>query len=127
MSDYVRMHSDLAPPHWSRSFPPHIGGKNGDHWDSGYEKTAYFLDWLEKRYGDGTVRELNLLLKDKDYEKAVWKEVTGRRISKLWRIYCEDVGAIDNDDDDDDDLPVPDTLGDGDVEPEYVVIGPLSV
>ncbi|KAF8956074.1 hypothetical protein BDZ97DRAFT_221473 [Flammula alnicola] len=35
MADYVRLHENLAPPHWRRT--------GGERWDIGYDKTAYFL------------------------------------------------------------------------------------
>lgn len=87
------MLSSLSPPHWANSLPPKTG-KGGDKWDSGYEKTAFFLQWIDKRYGDGTVRELNEKLNDKEYDKAMWKQVTGRRVNKLWLIYCKAMGTV---------------------------------
>lgn len=59
----------------------------GETWDAGYEKTAYFLDWIEERYGTGTIRELNASMKDTIYREAVFKDLTGRSIRKLWNIY----------------------------------------
>jgi hypothetical protein len=81
-SDYVRLHAGYVPPHWKRS--------GGDRWDAGYQVTAYFLDWIEQRYGDGTVRELNDLLKDEYYEE-MFEKVTGRPVKALWRLYCEEL------------------------------------
>jgi hypothetical protein len=73
--------------------------KKGDRWDSGYQVTGFFLNWLENRYGHGTIRDLNAHFEGKPYDKRVWKDVTGRKVSKLWRLYCDDVGAIEVDDD----------------------------
>ncbi|KAF8167508.1 hypothetical protein B0H34DRAFT_646728 [Crassisporium funariophilum] len=81
IADYVRLHEDLAPPHWRP--------KGGDTWDAGYDHTAYFLDWIEKRYGDGTIRELNESMKDAKYHRRVFKELTGRPVRKLWKKYCQ--------------------------------------
>lgn len=75
----MRLNAGLAPPHWKRA-------AEGD-WDGGYEKTAYFLEWVEGRYGDGSVRELNGGLKDKEYDDHIFKDLTGRKISKLWKLY----------------------------------------
>ncbi|KAF7347381.1 Plant basic secretory protein [Mycena venus] len=52
IADFVRLHSDLAPPHWKRAPAPH------DKWDAGYQTTAYFLDWIEERRGKGAIRAL---------------------------------------------------------------------
>lgn len=95
--DYVRLRDGYAPPHWKR--------QAGDSWDSGYERTGfsfstcriiftsshpwtgYFLDWIEDRYGDGTIREINLALKETDYDVEIFREATGRSVKKLWRKY----------------------------------------
>lgn len=119
------MLANLSPPHWAKSFPPKLKYKRdgtpsskGDHWDSGYERTAFFLRWLEKRYGDGTVRELNERLQDKYKRKRLWRDVTGRPIRKLWKIYCKDVGATEQDEgsDDDDESSVYDDAKDQDID-----------
>lgn len=94
IADFVRLNCNLAPPHWAKSFPP----KKDDSWDSGYEKTAFFLRWIEGRYGDGSVRELNEMLKDEEYSKGMWKRLTGRKLRKLWDLYCKE-SAEDGEDD----------------------------
>jgi len=81
IADFVRLHEGLSPPHWKRT--------SGDDWDAGYEKTAYFLDWIENRYGEGTIRDLNGWMQDKKYHPCVFKELTGRPVRKLWKIYCK--------------------------------------
>ncbi len=77
--DWVRLKAGHSPPHWKRE-------TDGD-WDGGYQKTAYFLEWIEGRYGDGSIRELNEAMKDKEYDEQVFKDVTGRKVSKLWKLY----------------------------------------
>jgi hypothetical protein len=47
------------------------------------------LDWLTERYGEGTVPELNALMKDSPYNEHIFKTVTGRKVSKLWKLYKE--------------------------------------
>ncbi|RDB28466.1 hypothetical protein Hypma_016036 [Hypsizygus marmoreus] len=83
VADYVRLRANLAPPHWRR----HPGGT----WDAGYETTGYFLHWLEERYGDGTVQELNAKLDGVQYDERIFKRTTGRPVMKLWRIYCAEL------------------------------------
>ncbi|KAF9532103.1 hypothetical protein CPB83DRAFT_848347 [Crepidotus variabilis] len=80
IADFVRLSEQLSPPHWKRVA--------GQKWDVGYEKTAYFLDWIEKNYGDGTIRELNELMKNTDYHRRIFRELTGRPVRKLWVKYC---------------------------------------
>ena len=82
--DWVRLRAGLAPPHW-------VEGR-GDRWDAGYEATGFFLDWLEERYGYGTVAELNGALCARPWSEGLFKELTGRRIAKLWRLYREHLG-----------------------------------
>ena len=86
MQDWVRLQAGLGPPHWKRS--------PGDKWDAGYEATAYFLDWIEGRYGHGTVQELNESMKDVEYDERIFKVTTGRRVAKLWKLYCADCAVI---------------------------------
>lgn len=45
------------------------------------------LDWIDGKYGYGTVRNLNLTMRDREYEDAIFKEHTGRKISSLWKDY----------------------------------------
>lgn len=82
--DWVRLRAGLAPLHWNAN--------PGDKWDAGYQATAYFLDWIEGRYGDGTLRELNGKLAQRYDEKTIWTDLTGRTIKKLWKIYCAEKG-----------------------------------
>ncbi|KAF4612091.1 hypothetical protein D9613_004105 [Agrocybe pediades] len=84
IADFVRLHQGYTPPHWK----PTGGGK----WDTGYERTAYFLDWIESRYGDGTIKELNEWMKDNQYHRRIFKELTGRPVRKLWKMYCSSLG-----------------------------------
>lgn len=56
IADWVRLNARLGAPHWRRDTVP-------DRWDQGYERTAYFLDWLEARFGRGTVRRMNEALR----------------------------------------------------------------
>ena len=79
-TDWVRLRAGLVPPHWN---------PGGTRWDAGYHVTAYFLEWLTDRYGEGTIPELNELMKDAPYDELVFKTVTGRKVDKLWRLYKE--------------------------------------
>ncbi|KAI0172265.1 BSP-domain-containing protein [Hypoxylon sp. FL1284] len=81
VADWVRLRCGLAPPHWR---PGDVPGR----WDAGYQHTAYLLQYLEDRFGDGTVRRLNDKLRRGRYEeKAFWTELLGRPIEQLFEDY----------------------------------------
>ena len=70
----------LAPPHWKKAGE----GK----WDEGYDRTAFFLEYLEARYGEGTVGRLNEKLRTEEYQtKRFWTELLGRPVEQLWLDY----------------------------------------
>jgi hypothetical protein len=81
--DYVRLNAGYVPPHWRRTA--------GDTWDAGYENTAYFLDWIEKRNGPGTVRQLNGLMKDTEYDAKIFEDLTGTSVKDLWELYRKEL------------------------------------
>ncbi|KAG2022717.1 hypothetical protein CC2G_000444 [Coprinopsis cinerea AmutBmut pab1-1] len=86
IADFVRLKADYAPPHWK----PHTTNRE---WDAGYDTTAYFLAWIESRYGEGTIRELNHCMKDRKYHRRMFKELTGRPVRKLWALYCASMNS----------------------------------
>lgn len=87
VADWVRLRCDLAPPHWKR--------EAGGSWDAGYQKTAYFLDYLEGRFGDGLVQRLNEKLRIQKYDQAVfWRELTGVSVDELWGAYSESLKTV---------------------------------
>ncbi|KAK7218472.1 hypothetical protein V2G26_006475 [Clonostachys chloroleuca] len=66
------------------------GREAGGKWDGGYQHTAYFLEYLEGRFGEGTVRRLNEKLRIQKYdEKTFWVELLGEHVTKLWEEYGE--------------------------------------
>lgn len=80
IADYVRLRSGFVPPHWKQT-------ADGD-WDAGYQHTGYFLDYLEKTYGHGTVIAINEALRSKEYcEEKLWDELFGKPVQKLWKEY----------------------------------------
>lgn len=79
IADYVRLKSGYCPIHWKK--------KRGHHWSEGYEKCAYFLEWIEDVKGiTNAVQNLNLEMKDKKFETA-WKDSIRISIEELWREY----------------------------------------
>ncbi|KAK3294752.1 peptidase of plants and bacteria-domain-containing protein [Chaetomium fimeti] len=82
VADWVRLNCDLSPPHWKREV-------DGD-WDRGYQHTAYFLQYLEQRFGDGTIRRLNDKLRRHKYKcEAFWPELFGESVEKLYVDYVQ--------------------------------------
>jgi hypothetical protein len=80
VADFVRLRAGLGPPHWKR-------GGGGD-WDAGYEHTGYFLDWLETRFGEGSVVRINERLRAGRYvQEEFWKDLFGESVEGLWAEY----------------------------------------
>jgi hypothetical protein len=86
IADFVRLKAGLAPPHW-RGPSEELGKK----WDSGYQRTAYFLRWLEEQHGPGTVSKINETMRADKYDEATfWESIfgAGNGIDVLWKKYC---------------------------------------
>lgn len=90
IADWVRLKSGLVPPHWTRD-------ADGD-WDAGYQHTGYFLEYLEKRFGVGTVVAINRQLRTKTYdEDKFWPHLFGHKVNVLWRDYGKSLkGELEN-------------------------------
>ncbi|KAL8780984.1 MAG: hypothetical protein Q9213_006213 [Squamulea squamosa] len=83
IADWVRLEAGLAPPHWTQRC-------EGCEWDSGYEITGYFLDWLEERVRKGIVVKMNQNLREEYIEEEFWNELLdGETIKTLWAKYAE--------------------------------------
>lgn len=85
IADFVRLKAGLAPPHWQAPKE-----ELGDRWDSGYQKTAYFLNWLEERHGSGTVGKINDTMRAETYDEGkFWEGIfgSGNGIDVLWKDY----------------------------------------
>jgi hypothetical protein len=85
VADWVRLRAGLGATHWKQE-------ADGE-WDGGYQKTGYFLEWLEEQFGEGFVRRLNARLREGKYEgKRVWGEICeGRKVEELWEAYREEL------------------------------------
>ncbi|KLO11342.1 plant basic secretory protein [Schizopora paradoxa] len=82
IADFVRLRAQLGPPHWKRG---------GSKWDEGYQTTAFFLDWLDGKFGAGTVQKINLCMRQ-PYRVEIFQEVTGQSVESLWQSYKESLG-----------------------------------
>jgi len=84
IADWVRLNANLSPPHWKKEAT--------GNWDAGYQHTGYFLEYLEQRFGAGTVRRINEKLRIVRYEeKKFWTEICGRPVEQLWGDYAKAV------------------------------------
>ncbi|OAA53888.1 PBSP domain protein [Cordyceps fumosorosea ARSEF 2679] len=82
VADWVRLRCGLVPPHWRPR-------AEGCSWDAGYETTGYFLDYLERQCGEGTVRRINAKLHAEKYEEdKFWPDLFGSTIGELWETYA---------------------------------------
>ncbi|KAJ3118652.1 hypothetical protein HDU96_010636 [Phlyctochytrium bullatum] len=85
VADLVRLHHGLAPPHWRKS-------ARGKKWDSGYDATAYFLDFIESDAVPPVPRftaKLNAKMGTKGWRWTddVFAELTDRTLKELWTAY----------------------------------------
>ncbi|KAI9763136.1 MAG: hypothetical protein M1840_000901 [Geoglossum simile] len=84
IADWVRLCSGLRPPHWKK--------RADGEWDAGYERTGFFLEYLEQRFGEGSVRRVNETMRNMKYEEeSFWKDLFGHHVEKLWEDYCKEL------------------------------------
>ncbi|KAM0709004.1 hypothetical protein Q7P35_003040 [Cladosporium inversicolor] len=85
IADWVRLRAGLGAAHWKQ--------EASGEWDGGYQKTGYFLEWLERKFGDGTVRRLNGCLRKGEYdgEKVFGECCEGEKVDELWKAYRKDL------------------------------------
>src|SRR5579862_2625976 len=80
IADWVRLRSGFRPPHWKK--------RADSDWDAGYERTGFFLEYLEQRFGEGSVRKINETMRNRKYEEeSFWKDLFGHHVKKLWEDY----------------------------------------
>ena len=98
IADYIRLKAGLAPPHWKKGTTKET---RGEKWDEGYQRTAWFLEWLEREQGgeSGAVSRINEKMRvTKEYkEHEFWEGLFGKTAKDLWKEYeeswAEDEGA----------------------------------
>ncbi|KAF2771980.1 plant basic secretory protein, partial [Teratosphaeria nubilosa] len=84
IADWVRLNAGLAARHWKREAE--------GQWDRGYQHTGYFLQWLEEKFAEGTVRRINGLLREEwDAEGVFGAVCAGRKVEGLWEEYQREV------------------------------------
>jgi len=89
IADYVRMKSGLGAKHWTKW--PANEGTRGKKWDEGYQKTAWFLEWLEETCRKGVVGELNETMRAGEWDDGkLVSRVTTFTVDEWWKMYKED-------------------------------------
>ncbi|KAI5195985.1 plant basic secretory protein [Aureobasidium subglaciale] len=82
IADWVRLNAAFIPPHWKK--------EAGKSWDTGYQNTGYFLDWIEKTKGAGSVYRINQALCHTEYkDDTFWKRLFDQDVESLWKEYAE--------------------------------------
>jgi hypothetical protein len=96
VADWVRLKAGYAPPHWKRH--------TDCDWDAGYERTGYFLEWLEEKHGVDVVRRINEAMRGCEYDAdKVWLGCCRKGVDELWEEYKKCVGKEDGKEGADDD------------------------
>ena len=100
----MRLRAGWAAKHWRQS-------ADGD-WDAGYQKTGYFLEFLEKRFGEGTVRRMNAQLREEEYEedKLFTECCDGQKVGELWKQYGEELKKKNANEEEKEDKEPPDPI-----------------
>jgi hypothetical protein len=56
---------------------------------NGYRVTARFLIWLQKNVSKNIVDKLNTALYKGTYSQKTWKQLTGKSVDELWKMYAK--------------------------------------
>ena len=90
IADFVRLRSGYGAAHWKET--------KGKQWDAGYQNTGYFLDWIEKEKGTGSVRRINGTLQHSKYDETeFWQRLFGEDVNRMWKRYQQTIGDGDDD------------------------------
>lgn len=95
IADYVRLKSSLDPPHWNPWPANHK--TRGKKFDEGYQKSAWFLEWVENHIGGaGCIGRLNdAMRKHKWQDGLAWKDVMNDiTVEECWKLYEGDWEAM---------------------------------
>jgi len=60
-------------------------------YDASYRISANFLDWASEKYAKDLVRKLNVSLREGNYTKDQWKELTGHTVQELGEEWKKDL------------------------------------
>lgn len=86
LADFIRLQKGFIPSHWrepkrKQDFP--------NTWDCGYEKTGYFLNFVE-RMQPGFIKLMNRSLSKQRWKDTLFENFTGLNIAKLFELYIQE-------------------------------------
>jgi hypothetical protein len=79
VADWVRLRSGFGAAHWKR--------QRGGNWWDGYERTAFFLDWIQRRRKANFVNLLNQKMGKAQWNNDFFRQIVGKSVDQLWREY----------------------------------------
>jgi hypothetical protein len=86
IADYIRYYV-LLPDDQRRNFDP-----NHYTYQLGYQPAAALLDWVERKYGAGSVRRINATMRQGGDGEAELLAISGSTPLTLWRAYLKSRG-----------------------------------
>ena len=75
-----------------KSARPHVNPATANY-NQGYQVTASFLYWANKKYDHSLVKDLSQALQANKYSKQIWVKDTGKSINELWSTYIAQLKA----------------------------------
>lgn len=93
IADAVRLSCGYPARHWEEK--PIVDEREKGHWNRGYEKTGFFLNWIEKniklvdeysKNNDTFISVLNKKLKT-EYSEALFEKITSFTVNDLFLFY----------------------------------------
>jgi hypothetical protein len=79
IADWVRLRSGFAAAHWTR--------QRGGNWWDGYERTAFFLDWIQRNRKKNFVNLLNRKMGQAQWSNDFFRQIVGKSVDQLWGEY----------------------------------------
>jgi hypothetical protein len=85
IADYVRYKFGVNNEAGEWHLPEHNMKQS---YTNAYRVTARFFLWIEKNYKKGFVKELDAVMRKKEYTLAFWERETGKTVDELWSLYA---------------------------------------
>lgn len=83
IADWVRLKSGWRAAHWTR--------QRGGSWWSGYEVTAFFLDWIEVNRKKDFVNLLNQKMGQARWSNDFFRQIAGTGVDQFWGEYQDSI------------------------------------
>ena len=89
IADYVRNEFGVANEAANWRLPAY---KSTQNYDNAYRVTARFLVWIETKVKKGTVKKLDVIMRDHTYTDDTFTRLTGKTVQELWKDYSANPG-----------------------------------